>query len=450
MGDEEADRKYYTIYEPHAKLIRWLFRRFKELGGNLPLLARELVQIDFRFPPFEKGITSRVSLRADSDGSFPLRNRLAIIGILTNRSYVGRYEYGGVLVSNTAHDAIVPLDDFIYAHWMFTGTDLDGEPQEHKPRERRYGGAAALLDGVLHSGEWAVYVAQGKYTARSEVNGFPHTELVIPVQILDEAFSTAMVAILTALELTKQKSVSASLNARIKALQQEQERQATDYGKAIARIDTEISNAEMAQRNSKELGDEPGYRENTKQLVQLRKDRLAIEAKAKQAGSEAEELEECHDLLDCACKQWGNMPVSKRKRLIRLLGTDANMSELSPHFLRLDVQLAAPVSTHMTLYLYRNNGSRQFWTEEEDSKLAGLFPKASRQAVMAELPLHSWTSICHRGWERLQIRRTANAKDTITHADMQVMKEHGARVDKLVWKIGRDVVEQAWGAHPGR
>src|SRR5258708_22521311 len=32
---ETEDRKYYVIYEPHAKLIRWLFKRYRELEGNL-------------------------------------------------------------------------------------------------------------------------------------------------------------------------------------------------------------------------------------------------------------------------------------------------------------------------------------------------------------------------------------------------------------------------------
>src|SRR5258708_14984657 len=35
--EDDRTRKHYAIYEPHARLIRWLFRRYRELGGNLPL-----------------------------------------------------------------------------------------------------------------------------------------------------------------------------------------------------------------------------------------------------------------------------------------------------------------------------------------------------------------------------------------------------------------------------
>jgi DNA invertase Pin-like site-specific DNA recombinase len=450
IGDEQADRKFYQKYRPHSELIRYLFRRFKELGGNLPLLARELEQTDFRFPPFEKGITARVAMRADSDGSYPLRNRQTIISILTNRAYIGWYVYGGMLVSKTNHEAIVPIDEFTFAYESLMGTTIDGEPlEERKARERRYGGASALLDGVLRSGNAAVYVIDGRYAARPEVNGFPHSELVIPVQTLDEAFSTAMVAVLTALELTKQKSVSASLRTRIQALQQEQERQASDFTQALARIDREIGIATMDKRVSLEAGDEEGARSAAKQLAQLYRDRRAIEAKQQQASSEASELEECYDLLDCACKQWGSMPVPKRKRLIRLLGVNANLTALSPHFLCLEVELVSPVNTYLTLYLHRARGSRLLWSEEEDSILATLFPTADKQTIMEALPKYSWAAICWRGYERLGVQRSYSKKETLTYEDLQVIEHCGARTDRPVWMVTTDKTGQLRGARPG-
>jgi len=450
MGDEQANRKFYQEYRPHAELVRWLFRRFKELGGNLPLLARELVQTDFRFPPFEKGIAARVAMRADSDGSYPLRNRQTIISILTNRSYLGWYEYGGMLVSRTAHDAIVPLDDFIFAYESLTGTTIGGEPlEERKPRERRYGGASALLDGVLHSGDAAVYVIDSRYAVRPEINGFRHTELAVLVAALDEAFSTAMIAVLGALELGKRRGLHEEINACIQALQQEQEKQASDFTQALARIDKEIGIAEMDKRVSLRAGDEDGATKAANQLAQLKKDRRAIEAKAEQASKEASELAECGNLIECACQQWSSMSVSKRKRLIRLLGVDANLIELSQHFIRLDVQLGLPVNKHLTLYLHRARGSRLFWSEEDDSTLALLFPTASKETIMEALPKYSWASICYRGYERLGVRRSYTKKDTLTYGDLQVIGQCRARTDRPVWKVSTDKIEQFVGVGPG-
>ena len=50
---EDGARKFYTPYEPHAERVRFLFKRFRELGGNLARLGRELVATGFCFPAFE-------------------------------------------------------------------------------------------------------------------------------------------------------------------------------------------------------------------------------------------------------------------------------------------------------------------------------------------------------------------------------------------------------------
>ena len=50
---EEPGRKFFVIYEPHAEKIRYLFKRFRELNGNLSRLGRELVATGFCFPAFE-------------------------------------------------------------------------------------------------------------------------------------------------------------------------------------------------------------------------------------------------------------------------------------------------------------------------------------------------------------------------------------------------------------
>jgi DNA invertase Pin-like site-specific DNA recombinase len=451
LGDETADRKYYVIYEPHATLVRWLFKRFRALGGNLPLLARELTEVDFRFPPFEQGIVTHPGLKADEDGSYPLRSRRALISILTNKSYIGWYEFGGTIVSREAHEPIVPMDDFLYAFERLSGVDLDGtEKQERKPRERRYAGATALLDGVLQSGELPVYCTGGRYQVRRENNDFHVTELAVQIKALDAAFSQALIALLATLEL---KRADSELTKRIHELQQEQVELETDFTKSIARIDREIANLEMARRISQEEGDEQGYRQATRELVQLRKDRAALEAKANQASGEVEELGECHNLLECAVQNWQGMKIDKRKRLVKLVVERADIAELSEHFIGLHVVLDEPVNSTLTLYLYRPRGSQVKWSDEEDELLAQLFPTEDKQAIMQALPTRSWNSICFRGYEKLGIRRAASRDDILTWNDEAVMCKYGASVDRPVYFLGdgqsmQHVTRQNWASVP--
>ncbi|MGZ6304316.1 MAG: hypothetical protein ACXWPG_19460, partial [Ktedonobacteraceae bacterium] len=254
--------------------------------------------------------------------------------------------------------------------------------------------------------------------------------LTIPVDMLDKPFSQALITLLSTLELKKADS---ELNKQVKQLQQEQTKKASEYSKGLAGIEREIANAEMAKRVSQEEGDEQGYRDATKQLVQLRKDRLALEAKAEEASSEAGLLSECYNLIECAVNDWKGMSTEKRKRLVKLAVSAANVSAISQHFLQLDIALSAPIDRTFTVYLYRARGSRVLWIEQEDSVLTQLFPTASKQEVMQALPTHSWLSIVQRGRNKLGVSRIANNNDTLTYADMLVMQETGARVDKPVW-----------------
>ena len=122
------------------------------------------------------------------------------------------------------------MDDFIYAYERLSGTTLDGEVQERKPRERRYSGTTALLDGVVRSGDLPVYVIRGKYEAKDDANGFTRTELAIPVDMLDKPFSQALIALLATLELKKADS---QLNKQVKQLQQEQTKRLANTAKDL-------------------------------------------------------------------------------------------------------------------------------------------------------------------------------------------------------------------------
>src|SRR5258708_26659825 len=284
------------------------------LSGNLPLLYRELKDIDFRFPAFEPGIPVHVSLHTDKDGTYPLRQREAIIGILTNRAYIGWQVYNGVIVSREAHTAIVGIEDFMYAWERLSKVSLDGtEEQEKAVKERRYGGKNALLDGVLRSNELPVYVVRNHYVSSADNDGFSTYDMVVPVKIIDSAFARAMVNTLASLEAAHRRGLQAQIYQRVAEVQKEEEEHAVDYQESIARVDKEIRSQEMAQRVSREEGDEQGYREATKQLVLLRKDKSALEAKAKQSSSELSELKERGNLINCAIHQWEGMKIWQQK-----------------------------------------------------------------------------------------------------------------------------------------
>lgn len=185
---ETEDRKFFAVYEPHAEIVRWLFKRYRELCGNLGKLGRECREPGKAFPAFS-GVEKipYVALPFDGNG-YPIRTRFALISTLTNPAYLGWYVYNGVIVSKEAHERIVSMDDFLYAFSRLSPVTLDGEVNEDKPKvDRRYGAACdALLEGILENDGKSVYVMahDQAYMARTNNDEWKSTELAVPVAFL--------------------------------------------------------------------------------------------------------------------------------------------------------------------------------------------------------------------------------------------------------------------------
>src|SRR6266487_2153137 len=143
---ETEDRKFFIVYQPHAEKIVFIFKRYRQLNGNLPRLGRELQAQGFMFPAFDLEIlrglgvekAPYVTLRY-KHGGYPCHTREALISILTNPAYLGWLIYGGAIISKEAHDPIVGMDDFLYAFSRLSPINLDGTDNVNKPKvERRY------------------------------------------------------------------------------------------------------------------------------------------------------------------------------------------------------------------------------------------------------------------------------------------------------------------------
>ena len=433
---DDGERKRYAEYTPHAEKIRWLFRRYHELNGNLPLLYRELVHTNFRFPPLGPGIVAPIRLRQDEDGYYLLRNRATLIYVLTNKAYIGIYTYGDS-EHKDAHDAIVPIDDFMFAYERLSPVDLAGNEREKKASEKRYGGAKALLDGVLRSDDLPVYTFDDHYVAVDDNDRWIRKEIMVCVANIDAAFTCCFEHVLEKLNNSNR---AEQLHAKIEEARVKQQAQAADYTKSLVRIDQEIANAEMAQRVSKNLGDEFGYTEATKQLVQLRKDKTAIEAKQQEASHEATELAQCHDLVDKALCDWCNMKMEEKKRLVKLMMPVADITAPSIHFIRLRCFFGTPYNRTMDMLIYRKDGNRHVWTPEEETVLRQVFSSRTREQIMAALPTCSWGSINQRARQMglRAINPYTPEKYPLTYSDLQFMAETGAKVDQVVWYMARE------------
>jgi hypothetical protein len=151
----DPNKKKYIVYEPHARVIRWLFRRFLELDGNLARLCKEVERMPFLFPQFESWVDSknisRFRIKEIAEGEYagnykPVRRGLE--SILSNPVYIGWWIPigGGVIKDN--HEPIVDEGLFVYAHKQVSSFNLEGERQKPE-RATRWGSVHALLKKVI-------------------------------------------------------------------------------------------------------------------------------------------------------------------------------------------------------------------------------------------------------------------------------------------------------------
>ncbi|HYL42858.1 MAG TPA: recombinase family protein [Ktedonobacteraceae bacterium] len=424
-------QKHFIIYEPHARLVRRLYKRYRELDGNMGKLLRELSRTGFAFPAFT-GIKNIPPVPLDfvEGVGYVIKRRGGLAGILSNPVYIGWYVFDNVLVSKEAHLPIVDMDDFLYAYTRISPTLLDGTPNEQKPKiERRSAEKKALLDGVLESDGKPVYatMCKGTYSVRI-MSGFTSvTELVISIAKLDAVFSDAMRNLLFKLEQRHAKGLRDSLYNQLTAALAEQTEQDVNYTKQLADIATGIRQAELDKKVSKEEEYEPGVREAIKQLKRLHAAREALEAKSRQTGKEKAELAECKSLLDLALRSWDALPFEKQRRFVKLLVTSVNIKAESSHFIRVDIHLRPPFNYSLYGYMYRVHGTRPAWTEEEIETLTRLYPHADRVEVLQALPSRSWENIikqaCAMRLKRYTSRNTSDMHTGLTYSDYTLAVE---------------------------
>jgi hypothetical protein len=174
----DAKRMRYIIYEPHACVVRWLYRRYRELSGNFAALKKEVDQKireqGYLFP-FLPDSLSHVNINLEPNGEGYIITTPGLRSILTNVAYLGWWTAYETVNRGTEqehkvlrakiednHPAIVDTLDFWYAYEQLNQEPVDGEKRT-RSRHSKVGtdSCDALLEGIV-TGEkgYNVYVFQ--------------------------------------------------------------------------------------------------------------------------------------------------------------------------------------------------------------------------------------------------------------------------------------------------
>lgn len=468
----------YIPYEPHAKVSAWLYRRFRELGGRFNLLATELGKMPVLFPPFESWVDPRDvhQLRLKKVCKLHRKScdckqedcilagyhvtKTALFRLLTAPEYAGYWRFRGELLTDAEgqplknHEAIVPLDDWLYAFNRLSFTTLTGEDNPERGSTRTWTTSkkaepATLLEGLLVSPLGSVHSSAGLYRVMEKQDDKLHytNTLVVPTLWIDTLFHIRLDVWL--LENTMRSHTF--LEEHLKSVK-------ANNAKALASVDEQIKNYRQSIANRDAYIEAVGASLNKESALRLNaameEDQgqlTALLAKKNAANKEVTGIMELVERLKrlTGVGESGLEGTEDSRRFIRLACERIELDEYSGHILTLTVRWRAPFSQTDTCYIYRTDAGRQHWSNADKQVLRNLYPEADRLDILKALPKRSWQSMKERASE-LGIERRTHANTSGSHnsnmswLDLRLMQAHGHQFSPVLdkqpfmawWDIG--------------
>jgi Recombinase len=451
----KSERKY-NVYEPHRELVEYVFKRFKALNGNLSRLYRELRDSDFAFPEFDSSVTEvpHVGLDYVAGKGYVIKTRNGLISLLTNTAYIGHYvftrrepatiEYDdqrekrvrrlgkptASYVNEHHHEAIIDRDLFEYAYTTLTGTTLTGEVVNAKPERRQGMKTKALLEGIVFSDGDTVYCSSQTQVYIGRVPGDDRlSSVVVPIAQLDSVFSRMVDFILT---LGNPKDINKLVEAVEQAKEQSVEKR-TSTKEDLERVLSGIHGWELDKESCRNTGNVHGLNEANTQLAILYARRDSIQTELNRAEYLVDCASKLTTLVQKACEKWDRWPFEQRRLLTKLLVRYADVREVSPHILKLEV-IFNYWPHQMSMCFYRSHGSKETWSDTENDILKRMYKSADRLDILKSLPSRNWGAILMQakelGLERATILNTSDIPLKMSYSDRQMLRELGISLEE--------------------
>src|SRR6266568_2397544 len=398
--------KRFVMYEPHAKIVKWIFIRYMELCGNISVLIKELTSHPICFPPLTLEEEQKYYLKngiMNRSGGI-LRTCTALESILTNRMYLGWRVVNGVVTRKDSHTALVDEDVFSFAFTRLTGHDVEGNQLNAEPKEKRYYRTmperAALLKDVVTSETGRVYVKMlldkktRKYTYVPDTNkhGFwrmGHIEM-IDIDKLDEIVVDRLFFHIQKInDLAGYQEIIEQRRAERKAALKQVIESINSIPTEQKRLREQMRKTERESVRDMLLGDIEDM-EQEKEKLEAVKERLERENENDIGNLDKE--------LQLLITNWQKYPFERRVALLNFLIQEVSLDMASPRWLRIRVRWSRNDWGHEQMYLLREEEKAPRWTEEELEYLRDNLLTVSKDELMEHLDIRTWQAIRHRGY----------------------------------------------------
>jgi DNA invertase Pin-like site-specific DNA recombinase len=437
----------YIPYVPYAKVILSLFRRFYELDGNFSRLCAELKMKTVVFPPFDENVSRKnngLKRWKKVDGGYHI-SRNGLITLLTNPVYIGWWIVRGDVVSRDNHERIIPKEEeylFWFAFDLLAEFTTSGEINHKRTAPKRFyqhktHPKAGLLKDRISGIDCAVYVHTRQDTPLYSVKNAKALidrkfTTNINVEIIDKPFLKRFFEHLRSTHdfdnyhqyikgiVTQKESTTTLLNSQLQNVEKQQSEivdELLSIRRDIAKQVAEIVEADPtldADAVKQKLDDEyaPVVRDLRKRSGALETIKKEVQTKLNSMEGERKIpvlplYEDFHTELEKLVTVWDQKPFRDRQDFVNLFVSKAILSEVAPHWVKLEIDWSLPGWESEVLFIYRSKGHLTIWKQDERRFVKEYYPNGDRKELMSLLPDKTWGSIKNEA-ARQKLHRMAN------------------------------------------
>ncbi len=443
-------------YEPHAKIIKWIFKRYRQLNGNVTQLARELNADGPAFPAYEAGVKGPYTHLTVTKGGYAI-TRAGVISILTNVQYIGYWSFKKQIMRDEKgqpiinHPPIVDQEDFWYAFNRLSPTTIDGDLNEERVNITRYEQegtvpSRALLKFVITSPHGEVYASKerrknGKIKEQYSIkNNAPdysanHHAARFDIELLDAAFVSKMFEHLMAWKAQEEAShIGAMIEEELEKESAEEESVSPTQviDNQLAKLQPKIAHYKRLIDNGYGL-EEEDLKEYAAQLAKLRRSERELLAAKESIEKEEKDKQESQELVDNALERWNKYRLDQKRNVIKTVVTQVLVMRISPSWLKVEITwkgIGGMLPTTDFGYLWLCGSANKDWTPEELTILETMYPSEPADAILEKLPNRAWFAIKAHAY-RKKIQRhvfkspTDKAANYLSLEDRKFMEQMG-------------------------
>lgn len=406
--------KKFIQYEPHAKVVKYLFKRFIELG-SLGALAQEVASMTVLFPqeaPEHAPQFTRVNLLKVQGGYHVSYSGLR--KILINHVYIGWWKVGDEFVKDN-HQPILDEETFWYVRRSLVRENKEESDEEQKNYHTT---TSSVVRDVLSAKPYqlAANNPRGIYVIVDDRSIKRYALATIPIQFVEKTFLDIFLQRLHDLNFSNE-----YLEAAAKEDTTEQERRAfiqeqcNQTQKRIDGIFLTLQDPELDPEQRKE------FIETRKKLI-VQRDKYQEELNTP---SSLQQFYSYQELVQKIGPHWNKLPLERRQLFVKLLVKRVHFTYLSPHFVKIVIdwkRLGQDVGV-----IWRPMSSTYGWEDDELEILYKLYPEGTTEELMKALPRRSYNSYNSmaqlKGTRKLK-RSTEPERPDLSFNDLRVMEEY--------------------------